>query len=565
MQKDFYRHTSPRYAPYPPPKQSMDDDEIGSSDSSSQSDDYRSDTDKSYDQLNDDDAQKSGFGFSAATWSSSANRGNIHDRKRKDRNPPRPHYPPTRTYSSSSAHHPIHYPSRRSLSPEPYQPSSSAAQYRRPVSPEPLYREYQEYRDRETRQYRDRKWDRDRDWDRGRDEWERERGRERLLRTSRSSQTSPTRVEPIHPTGPRTYIRMLTPTRYRSGAGSPISDQSDRDRERQDREHQRLLEREREEIEEREREREREKHREMQRAKYQYESRVPPPPPSLSAPLTLRPPPPHHHHERTLSLSNTRRAVSNGGFASNAHYAPPRIVLPARGGRARDEDDYDLGEDEVISDEDRMAPGPSSMRSRYGKARMGGPSTSTFVLSGGGSTPTNNNGMTSTTTTFHITTPRAISASLAAAQHAASHPNSAAAVEAEKAEAEKMRIPSFKRGGKTRYQCIYCSKDFSRKNDAYRHMSRKHNDNATEFICVCGRVLSRGDALTRHMRTCRESKEKGATASGGALLARLQKKPPKKMRVGTVVVTSMVDPEGEDESMAGDEQDNDVSMEEEES
>ncbi|KAG6860573.1 hypothetical protein C0995_009718 [Termitomyces sp. Mi166 len=623
-----YRHTSPlvprphdaRHAPYPPPAArrshtprtpvSPEEEDIGSSDSSSNSSDYSSDSDASRDELDDDDVPsqppKSGFGFSAATWSSTnpspnppsappisapyeRERVRTRDRPRiiyqdthyekKDVHyvmeehhrssryypPPHPHHPPPstyitrehRTYSGTGVPYP---PRRSSISPE-----RSFSSHRRPVSPEPLYTEYREYRD--NRHHRERERERER---------ERGRERERAPMTSRSSQTSPVRVDPIHPIGPRTFVRKLTPSRYRRPLPSPISDvEHHESRWERDQDRERKLEREREEREEREREREREKQREIQRAKYQYESRVPPPPASLSAPLTLRPPPPARE-QKTLMLSRGPRAgaprsAANGTnpLSSNAHtatqfasaqsppagkpitkrgtktsrdaFAPPRMVIPGPGGRkAREDEEYDLGEEEMDEEDDEeyqplpkgsTATAPptvaaaaasastvprrtNSMNTKRAGLLAGGSSTSTFALSGGPSAPANNNGTTSTTTTFHVTTPRAISASLAAAQNASSQSGGVTAqVEAEKAEAEKMRIPSFKRGGKTRYQCVYCTKDFSRKNDAYRHMSRKHNDNATEFICVCGRVLSRGDALTRHMRTCRESKEKGSTGA----------------------------------------------------
>ncbi|KAH0580156.1 hypothetical protein H2248_002963 [Termitomyces sp. 'cryptogamus'] len=626
-----YRHTTPHV---PRRRDPSEEEDIGSSDSSSNSSDYSSDSDASRDELDDDDVpsnpSKSGFGFSAATWAST-------DPHRFERERPRPRDRPRVIYQDShyekkdihyvmeERHSSRYYPSRH-LPPSsftsrayaafpPRRRSVSPFPYRR-VSPEPLYKEYREYRD--NRHHRQ---------------------RETALRSHRSSQTSPARVEPIHPTGPRTYVRMLTPTRYRRSLASPISDLEresrwERDHDARDRE--RKLEREREEREEREREREREKQREIQRAKYQYESRVPPPPPSLSAPLTLRPPPPSR--ELPLSSSTNMAPPRSNSLSSNAHnaiqypaadsppptnkrsktsrdvFAPPRVVLPGPGGHKTREEDYDLGEDEVEDNDDddeyqpvaTVSPPPpppptpasaptsrraSSMTTTTTKrpgllAAPGGSSTSTFALSGGPSAPANNNGTTSTTTTFHVTTPRAISASLAAAQNALSQPGSAAAqAEAEKAEAEKMRIPSFKRGGKTRYQCVYCSKDFSRKNDAYRHMSRKHNDNATEFICVCGRVLSRGDALTRHMRTCRESKEKGGTtqivlAIAGGTYGSAGAPPPQAKMVSTVPgaagkrkggkkrkreaspgaggIEVEMEGDGEEESI-----DNDVSMEEE--
>ncbi|KAG6875102.1 hypothetical protein C0992_005192 [Termitomyces sp. T32_za158] len=468
------RHTPrhhPRHAPYPPPSlrpshtPSLDEEDIGSSDSSSTTSDYSSgDSEGSKDQLEEEEEEEGaegrsqGFGFSAATWSSTKGAHGapppvvhgsegprrarvmyedmhyVMEERHSTRYYPAPHQPRPPTFTRGHAGASAHHARRSSLSPAP----ARSYAYRRPVSPEPLYREYREYRHH--------------------------RDRDRLARTSRSSQTSPVRIEPVHGPGPRSFVRALTPSRYRRARASD----DDKDKHRQ---------------------------------KYQYESRVPPPPPSLSAPLTLRPAP-----------------VARPQLSSNAHkptrpppdtLAPPRLVLAAP--------DPDLGEDEVDDDDDRPAA-PRPVRTLL--STPGGSSTSTFVLSGGASAPANNNGTTSTTTTFHVTTPRAISASLAAAQNAASQSGVAALQpDSEKVEAEKMRIPSFKRGGKTRYECLYCKKDFSRKNDAYRHMSRKHNDNATEFICVCGRVLSRGDALTRHMRTCRESKEKGTQGQAALALA----------------------------------------------
>ncbi|KAG6883561.1 hypothetical protein C0993_005472 [Termitomyces sp. T159_Od127] len=477
------RHTPrhhPRHAPYPPPAlrpshtPSVDEEDIGSSDSSSTTSDYTSgESEGSKDELDEEDEADEapqGFGFSAATWTSGS--------KESRRYYPGTHQAPpsyTRAFGRRSSQ----------------SPARAGYSYRRPVSPEPLYREYREYRD----------------------------SRHQRARTSRSSQTSPVRIEPVPAAGPRSFVRALTPSRYRR---RPSPDPK-------------------------------------QRPKYQYESRVPPPPPSLSAPLTLRPPP------KPRAPQPPR---PNGtALSSNAHYpAPPRMVRPPQ----------DDGEDEVDPDDHHDPPPPPPPRrtpSLPGKRPAllppGGSSTSTFALSGGPSAPANNNGTTSTTTTFHVTTPRAISASLAAAQSAAAQPPLQA--DSEKAEAEKMRIPSFKRGGKTRYQCLYCSKDFSRKNDAYRHMSRKHNDNATEFICVCGRVLSRGDALTRHMRTCRESKEKGPLAvaiPGSAFVqgapvkvpaAANKKKGAKKRRASQAPPP----PGAIDMDVDGEEELDDVSMEEE--
>ncbi|KAG6864165.1 hypothetical protein C0991_011927, partial [Blastosporella zonata] len=777
-----YRHTSPRLerrhqqAPFPPnPSDSRrshtpispEEEDIGSSDSSSNTSDYSEDD--ASDQLADDDdnkppapggsatgsakAKSGGFGFSAATWSSSdpnpnaplpspaptnahAHPSQRAERKDRDRDRPRNHYeekpyhppryytqnppPPThhtpreppapssfttgpstrehRAYSNpmdrldraerdripDRDRHPPYTSRRPSLSPERSYTYPSSASYRRPVSPEPLYKEYREYREnKEMRHYRERERERereardrereihrervmerereriDREMGIGRDrDRERDRSRTRSIptMTTRSSQTSPVRVESIHTTMPRSFFRVLTPSRQRrrSGGGSPIDlDMSPRDlsplseREREhlrekreererERERDRKIERDREEREEREREREREKQREIQRAKYQYESRVPPPPPSLSAPITLRaPPPPPSSRDTKPTLNLSRgRAPSNptaNGLSSNAHtlgvnayppsasapnpkagskrkargappaqdmFAPPRMVLPGPSSRKRnirEEEDYDLGEDEVDESEDEdeyrpMSPPPLGSVSSAPVPRRNAKGSAQGTFSLGPSAPTNNNGATSTTTTFHVTTPRAISASLAAASSAAAHHASSAipgaVVEVEKVDAEKMRIPSFKRGGKTRYQCVYCQKDFSRKNDAYRHMSRKHNDNATEFICVCGRVLSRGDALTRHMRTCRESKEKGITAAsfglgggmgggmgnGGSIsgmgrVAKKNMKGGKKRRVGSVAGVSVamagMDVDGEEEGDEGTGPDHDVSMEEE--
>ncbi|KAG6804968.1 hypothetical protein H0H87_005365, partial [Tephrocybe sp. NHM501043] len=125
------------------------------------------------------------------------------------------------------------------------------------------YREREREREREVR-------DRERDIYR-----ERERERERESRIerrekrmiTRSSQTSPVRVELVHPTVPRTYLRMLTPSQFRhrlGGASDPELSPPRDPTPLSDSERERL----REEREEREREREREKQREIQRAKY---------------------------------------------------------------------------------------------------------------------------------------------------------------------------------------------------------------------------------------------------------------------------------------------------------
>ncbi|KAG6855168.1 hypothetical protein H0H87_007334, partial [Tephrocybe sp. NHM501043] len=186
--------------------------------------------------------------------------------------------PPANTGPTAPPASPLdRYPARRaSLSPDRAYSYPTSSSHRRPVSPEPLYSEYREYRDNQIH-YREREREREREVrDRERDIYREresriERREKRMI--TRSSQTSPVRVEPVHPTVPRTYLRMLTPSqfRHRLGGGSdpelspphnpmPLSDS----------ERKRL----REECEEHEREREREKQHEIQRVKYQYESRM---------------------------------------------------------------------------------------------------------------------------------------------------------------------------------------------------------------------------------------------------------------------------------------------------
>ncbi|KAG5642198.1 hypothetical protein DXG03_003414 [Asterophora parasitica] len=129
------------------------------------------------------------------------------------------------------------------------------------------------------------------------------------------------------------------------------------------------------------------------------------------------------------------------------------------------------------------------------------------------------------TTTFRITTPHML----------------ASGTPPDIAMGERPAIPSFKRGGKTRYSCLYCEMDFTRRNDAYRHMMGKHGlilpgvniqggngdgEGAVvpgeRFVCVCGRGLSRADALARHKRTCVEcgGGKGGSVSASGKPVAR---------------------------------------------
>ncbi|KAG6908107.1 hypothetical protein DXG01_006145 [Tephrocybe rancida] len=346
-----------------------------------------------------------------------------------------------------------------------------------------------------------------------------QRGRRML---TRSVQTDPVVVVPFYPNGPRTYLRMLTPSRYRHNPRSTSRGPSEGEREWEQ-------EQEREwEWEKREREHEWERKRETQRAKYRYESRIPPPPPPLSAPLTLRIPPlastskKHNQSLNVRSFSNThtrknpyppttstdsQRDPQAHGASQRDRYTPPRVMIPARNARRRysraeENHGHDDGEDEVHSseneeyeEEDTQSAGPSNARTSDTTAKRRRAST--------------------LTPTFLISTPASLARATAAAAAAAAV--RLPSTQSSDADAEKARIPTLSRAGKTRYACVACPKDFSRRNDAYRHMRRAHNEgpDQDEFVCVCGKVLSRADALRRHMRSCRQAKEGVAGVMGG--------------------------------------------------
>ncbi|KAG6908176.1 hypothetical protein DXG01_005829 [Tephrocybe rancida] len=64
-----------------------------------------------------------------------------------------------------------------------------------------------------------------------------------------------------------------------------------------------------------------------------------------------------------------------------------------------------------------------------------------------------------------------------------------------------------------RHPCPHCPQSFSRKNDAYRHIARRHEEGEV-FVCVCGRELNRSDALMRHWRSCKFGKGMEAKVEG---------------------------------------------------
>jgi len=79
-----------------------------------------------------------------------------------------------------------------------------------------------------------------------------------------------------------------------------------------------------------------------------------------------------------------------------------------------------------------------------------------------------------------------------------------------KSNAGRIDIPVEIVNGKRRYVCPHqpsCGSHFSRKNDAYRHLDDRHGVGQQEYVCGCGRKLSRRDALHRHYTTCQWTKE----------------------------------------------------------
>ncbi|KAG6827279.1 hypothetical protein H0H93_015725, partial [Arthromyces matolae] len=169
-----------------------------------------------------------------------------------------------------------------------------------------------------------------------------------IQRTSRSTQTSPVRVEPIHSNLPRSYMKILMPSsRYREGMKDSKSQSQSQS-----------VSQARTEIESSKK----------SKSQYEYEyrprTRIPSPPPSLSAPLVLRLAPdkgtervPEFGHDQDVLASNRHPrliktpsiSVSNPGQGSQ----PPTHAI----GHRRDDhsngindgydDDYDMDEDEV--------------------------------------------------------------------------------------------------------------------------------------------------------------------------------------------------------------------------
>ncbi|KAG6907215.1 hypothetical protein DXG01_009871 [Tephrocybe rancida] len=222
------------------------------------------------------------------------------------------------------------------------------------------------------------------------------------------------------------------------------------------------------------------------------------------------PPPPSHSHSHSLSSSHPHAPPLSSSTAPHEHRAYNGSSLMGQMDRDRDCTVLHLSPSVPPPSNSNPSPKhwwymPSNAHTagnqypplvsapKFSKCKAQGPrahlvlsapqlsSQGSFALAGGSSAPANNNRSSSTTNTFHIIITHTISTSLAAT-------SSHVAPEAPKADAdaegEIMHITSFKCGSKTQHQCVYCQKDFSRKDDAYRHMSRKHNNNAMEFICV---------------------------------------------------------------------------------
>jgi uncharacterized Zn-finger protein len=79
-----------------------------------------------------------------------------------------------------------------------------------------------------------------------------------------------------------------------------------------------------------------------------------------------------------------------------------------------------------------------------------------------------------------------------------------------KSNAGRVEVPVTVVNGKRRYLCPAeppCDCHFSRKNDAYRHLDDRHGVGLEQYVCGCGRRLSRRDALHRHYTTCQWVKQ----------------------------------------------------------
>ncbi|KAG6908178.1 hypothetical protein DXG01_005831 [Tephrocybe rancida] len=421
----YHSRLSTRTESYPSPpyaahrSRANQDEDIGSSDSSS---DYTSDEDE-LDQLEDEDEKSPpSFGFSAAKWTSKTkpHQGDAytytHPRHERER---------TRVHQNEKVYH----PSRYDIHSQPFtshenrvQSSSSITIHyppRRPyLSPEPSYTENRDFETRNTREV-ERESHRD---DRVRE------GRVRLREegkhmSTRSSQTSPVRIEPVHPAGPRTFLRVLTPSAHRGRSTSPAPLHHKQEYEWRDHDRERFqnTKRKREwEIDEREHERQRLK----QRAK-------------------------HGHHR-----------------------APPRPPSPTPSTSASDTQHASLAKKRIV---------PSSSSTQHRKPAPQAQAQPRMVLPG---------------------------------------PNARIPLPAPKPPKPKppttISLTSKPKPQKPRHPCPHCPQSFSRKNDAYRHIARKHGEGEV-FACACGRELSRGDALRRHWRSCKFGKGMEAKVEGGMM------------------------------------------------
>ncbi|KAG6916680.1 hypothetical protein DXG01_005853, partial [Tephrocybe rancida] len=204
----------------------------------------------------------------------------------------------------------------------------------------------------------------------------RERGR---TMSSRNSQTGPVRVEPMHHLGSRTYLRTLTPSKYRREGEQHGHSLSPFERDKEHFEIEREREREREECEHEDREEQRKRER-RNNGKCRGQNTNTSPGhlhtiPTLSASLTLRAPRPLHEHGSWTKPRQNGTSVSSNAYTAGNQYAPsgsapkssklkargpplpappdafapPRMVLPglssktARGKRSiRNEEDYGL-------------------------------------------------------------------------------------------------------------------------------------------------------------------------------------------------------------------------------